>query len=202
MLTVLLALPGLLAQGDPELMLLQRWLTGSFSSEAQAAEDPDFKNIRLEMVAIWPERADGPWIYVEQTLALSIDKPYRQRVYRLSRLGPNHFQSTVYTLAEPEALIGAWRDPQRFKALAPEQLEERAGCAVFLEKGEAAFVGGTRGDDCLSTLRGAHHARSEIELFADRLISWDRGFSEDGRQVWGAEKGGYRFVRQVSADQP
>jgi hypothetical protein len=32
---------------------------------------------------------------------------------------------------------------------------------------------------------------------ADRIVSWDRGFDGDRRQVWGAEKGGYIFGRIV-----
>ena len=29
----------------------------------------------------------------------------------------------------------------------------------------------------------------------DRLLSWDRGFDAAGKQVWGAEKGPYEFLR-------
>jgi hypothetical protein len=28
------------------------------------------------------------------------------------------------------------------------------------------------------------------------MLSWDRGYNADGKQVWGAEKGGYRFVKK------
>jgi CpeT protein len=27
------------------------------------------------------------------------------------------------------------------------------------------------------------------------LLSWDRGWDVNGKQVWGAEKGGYIFVK-------
>ena len=67
-----------------DLETLVEWMTGSFSSEAQAAADPDYFDIRLQMVPIWPDRADGAWLYVEQAAASSLDQPYRQRVYRLS----------------------------------------------------------------------------------------------------------------------
>jgi hypothetical protein len=28
------------------------------------------------------------------------------------------------------------------------------------------------------------------------LLTWDQGFDKDGKQVWGAVKGGYEFKRQ------
>jgi hypothetical protein len=28
------------------------------------------------------------------------------------------------------------------------------------------------------------------------MVSWDRGFDKEGKQVWGAQKGGYRFVKK------
>jgi CpeT protein len=64
-------------------------MTGTFSSAAQAAADPDnFFDIRLQMVPIWTDRAepDGArWLYVEQASAEALDRPYRQRVYRVSK---------------------------------------------------------------------------------------------------------------------
>jgi CpeT protein len=35
-----------------------------------------------------------------------------------------------------------------------------------------------------------------VEIFADRLASWDRGWNKEDKQVWGAEKGGYVFIKQ------
>jgi hypothetical protein len=35
-----------------------------------------------------------------------------------------------------------------------------------------------------------------VTIWPDRLISWDRGWNDKGQQVWGAEKGGYIFVKQ------
>jgi hypothetical protein len=32
-------------------------------------------------------------------------------------------------------------------------------------------------------------------LQEDMMVSWDRGWNADDKQVWGAEKGGYEFVK-------
>jgi hypothetical protein len=31
------------------------------------------------------------------------------------------------------------------------------------------------------------------------MISWDRGYNDAGEQVWGAEKGGYIFLKTRDA---
>ncbi|MBK7852430.1 MAG: hypothetical protein IPJ66_15190 [Bacteroidetes bacterium] len=32
-------------------------------------------------------------------------------------------------------------------------------------------------------------------ITANELISWDRGYNDKDEQVWGAEKGGYHFIK-------
>lgn len=174
-------------------------LVGSFSSAAQAAADPEhYFDIRLHAVEIWQARGDGPWLYVEQAAATALDKPYRQRIYRLSRTDSEGWRSDVFTLADPLRFAGWWRTPERFdRALSPSKLEPRDGCSIELryDWNTDAFVGGTSGTGCASDLRGAAYATSEVELFPDRLLTWDRGFDAAGHQVWGATLGPYRFDR-------
>ena len=77
-----------------DIAVLTDFMVGSFSSAKQAEKDPEnFRDIRLEMARIWPDRDDGVWLYVEQAVATSLARPYRQRVYRLTanadaRCGP------------------------------------------------------------------------------------------------------------------
>jgi hypothetical protein len=192
------AAPGATFPGD--FARLVEWLTGSFSSAAQAAADSAYHDIRLEMVRIWPDRADGAWFYVEQAVADARDRPYRQRVYQVRQRDLSRFESVVYTLPEPRRFVQVWRSPGKldraFARLDPTDLELRGGCAIVLMKQDATcFRGSTSGRECRSSLRGADYATSEVTLTADRLISWDRGFDADGRQRWGAEKGPYVFDR-------
>jgi CpeT protein len=181
---------------DPELARLADWLTGSFSSAAQSELDADYHDIRIHAVRIWPDRDHGYWIYLEQAAAASPERPYRQRVYHLTRSGPGLFQSRVYALPDPEDHVGRWRESGPLAELGPEDLRLREGCDVLLrEAGESAFMGSTLGRHCLSSLRGASFATSEVVVLRDVLISWDRGFEGSGDQVWGAEKGPYLFKK-------
>ncbi|MBX3385347.1 MAG: chromophore lyase CpcT/CpeT [Phycisphaeraceae bacterium] len=185
-----------------EVTQLRDYLSGSFASAEQAEADPDFADIRLKVVQVWPERADGPWLYVEQAAASTLDRPYRQRVYRLIKTGANTFVSEVYTLPEPEAQwAGAWADDRPLASLSPARLSLKDGCGVALTYHycSSMFDGGTRGTACGSSLRGAAYATSEVTIWEDLMISWDRGYNEGGEQVWGSTKGGYRF-KKVSPD--
>ena len=182
-------------RGDDELRELASRMTGDFSSAAQAAADPDYYEITLRMARIWPERADGYWLYVEQAVAKAQEKPYRQRVYLVRRVEEDLFESRVFTLPEPERFVGAWKETGKFAALRPEDLAAREGCEILLRRQGDSFAGSTLGALCQSSLRGASYATSEVSIGETSLVSWDRGFDGKGEQVWGAVKGGYVFEK-------
>jgi len=80
--------------------------------------------------------------------------------------------------------------------LTPDSLSTRKGCSVFLKKTDKTrFEGSTKERDCESDLRGAKYASSKVTLTSESLESWDQGFDADGKQVWGATKGAYVFLR-------
>lgn len=173
-----------------------RWLTGSFSSAAQAAVDTSYYDIRLEMVPIWTDRVDGHWLYVEQAVASHRERPYRQRVYHVVGRGDTLVLSEVFEIPEPQRFAGDWREDEPLETLSPDSLRLREGCTVYLRMAEEGmFVGGTVGTGCASDLNGAAYATSMIVLTPDRLESWDRGFDAEGDPVWGAEGGPYIFRR-------
>ncbi|MDC0429199.1 chromophore lyase CpcT/CpeT [Phycisphaerales bacterium] len=181
---------------------LHSWLCGSFDSSAQAARDSAFRSISLNASSIWPDREDGRWLYVEQAASDSLDRPYRQRIYRVRNDAQGGLISEVFAFNDGETPpAGSWRNPEYFNSIDPALLIPREGCAVHLvatNRDEPAFTGGTIGDGCASTLSGADHATSEVRVEADAIQSWDRGFNASGTQVWGAESGPYEFIRIVT----
>jgi hypothetical protein len=183
------------AAPSPRLVRLASWMTGSFSSAAQAAQHPEeYYDIRLEMVRIWPQRDDGFWLYVEQAAAETLDEPYRQRVYHLYEDDMDRLVSDVYMLpVEPLQFAGAYRNPELLGELSPDDLELRDGCSVYMVQREESFIGSTNGRSCSSNLGGAAYATSEVTLTEDALASWDRGFDFKGVQVWGSRQGPYVF---------
>ena len=172
-------------------------MQGSFDSSEQAAQDSAYYAISLHMYPIWSER--GQYLYVEQALAAMQDKPYRQRVYELRSMEDGVVESHVYKIPADSLWVGKWRTPEAFEALALSDLEHLEGCEVRLTQvGEGHFSGATGDQTCPSVLYGASYAQSEVDVFPDRVESWDRGFDAEGNHIWGAEKGGYVFLRTTN----
>ena len=187
-------------------------LVGDFSSAEQARLDPEFREVVLHARRIWsgpshPQgTGDAVWLYVEQAMAEAQEKPYRQRVYRISELDgvrAGTVRSEVFEFKDgPERFVNCWKDGcAAIEAIGPDALVPREGCAIDLTKDGATggWTGSTHAQDCVSTLRGASWASSEVVLLPGLLETWDRGFDAAGKQVWGAVKGPYRFVRMGEA---
>lgn len=179
------------AKKDKALEELFNIMKGSYTSEKQAATDKDYFNISLKMIPIWSSK--GYYLYVEQALANKQDKPYRVRIYHLVKKGDAYI-SEIYTLKSEKDWIGKGATPVAFDKLTEADIELKQGCEVVLKKtGNKEYAGATGDKTCPSELRGAAFANSKVTITEKQLISWDQGFDKDGKQVWGAEKGGYIF---------
>ena len=177
-----------------ELLKLAAYMEGSFSTQKQSINDTNYFDIRLQMKRIWKDRTDGIWLYVEQAVSTAQQKPYRQRVYHVTQIGKNKFESAVYTMENPLRFAGDYKKDNALSGLTPDSLKSRDGCSVFLTKNKKGYyVGATKGKDCPSDLRGAKYATSEVKVYRNKIISWDRGWGEKDEQIWGATNGGYIF---------
>jgi hypothetical protein len=188
--------PDLAPAGPPAADVVAAWLTGTFDSRAQAAADMRYREIALRICPVELPAYGARVLYVEQ--AVVGNAPYRQRVYVVDDDGgPGRAVSRVFELARPSAVVGLCDAPAGRTIADGGELTERVGCAVHLVASEdgAAFAGGTDGRGCASALSGATYATSEVTLTATKLRSWDRGFDDAGRQVWGATAGPYEFLR-------
>jgi hypothetical protein len=184
------------AQRTRALEQLATTMAGSYTSAAQAQADSSYFEIELEMVRIWPKRRDGAWFYVEQATAASKEKPYRQRVYHLHEVNDSTFVSRILTIKGGAALFGAYKDPVKLATLSPDSLVALEGCDITLQQRGQGYAGSTVEGRCPSTREGAAFTTSEVMLYPDRMVSWDRGWDTRGEQVWGATKGGYIFIKR------
>lgn len=173
-------------------------MTGTFDSGLQAQSNSKYYNISLHMYPMWTDRTDGRWLYVEQAVASNPAEPYRQRMYQVLKTSKG-YESRVFELPDPENSVGAWKGGTSVDNLSPEDLILREGCTVYLDYNSqtGTFEGKTKSGQCLSSLRGATYAESEVVIHPDYIQSWDRGFDANGQQVWGATDGPYVFRRSV-----
>jgi CpeT protein len=173
-------------------------LSGEFDSSAQAAEMNSYYNVHLWGCAAEAPQLDGVALYIEQALSTDQGSPYRQRLYLLSELelgenGESRARSEIYKFISPSSLIGSCAEGV-VPTFDVSDLELRDGCEVDLIWTGDSFEGGTEGHDCSST-NGGDYSVSDIELFDDRIESWDRGYYDSGVQAWGSTAGPYIFDR-------
>jgi hypothetical protein len=195
LLTGLVQAP-VIAQRTRGLEQLALTMAGSYTSAEQAKADTNYFEIELEMVRIWPKHTDGAWFYVEQATAESKAKPYRQRVYHLQQVDDSTFTSSILSIKGGASWFGAYADPEKLATLPADSLVAMDGCAITLHRRGTIYVGSTHERDCPNQRSGARYATSEVTVLPDRMISWDRGYNAAGEQVWGAEKGGYVFLKK------
>jgi hypothetical protein len=185
---------------------LALWLTGRFDTKDQAARDDSYRQISLDICEVTSEL--GPRsLYVEQAIVGAA--PYRQRLYIVEAIDGTSARSLVYELANPKAVVGLCSREQK-PSFAVADAVPRAGCFVEMHWVNDHFQGhtpdrawdGTKfvpnedAERCASSLQGASYAASSVDLWDNLLRSWDQGFDDKGKQVWGATKGGYEFVRR------
>lgn len=169
-------------------------MQGHYSSEKQSKTDTDYYNISLRMIPIWKQK--GHYLFVEQAIFDKQDKPYRVRIYKVSQRSANEFISEIYTLKNEKDWIGKWATPDVYDQLTESDIELKQGCEVVLKReGKNKFTGATGDKTCPSELRGASWANSKVTVLENEILSWDQGFDKEGKQVWGATKGGYQFIK-------
>ncbi|MEI6312258.1 MAG: chromophore lyase CpcT/CpeT [Bacteroidota bacterium] len=176
--------------------LVDHYMSGSFSNDVQSKSDTNFFHISLRMKPIWKEKTDARYIYVEQAIYDNQQKPYRQRIYKVTQLTDTSFLSEIYSLKNPLQYAGEWKKKEAFTSFNTDSMYTRIGCGVTIIKRADNYIGSTEGNKCTSELRGATYATTEVTLMPNMLISWDRGYDNNGKQVWGSEHGGYRFEKK------
>lgn len=182
-----------MSQDSKSLKELVTIMQGHYSSEAHSKRDSSYFNISLRMVPIW--KSKGHYLYVEQAMFSQQDKPYRVRVYKISQR-ESDFMSEIYTLKNEKEWIGKWKNPETLELISESDLELKKGCEVILKRDSyQKFIGSTGIKTCASELRGATYATSKVNVYGNKIVSWDQGFDANGKQVWGAEKSGYEFVK-------
>jgi hypothetical protein len=184
---------------DEELEQLSEWMSGSFDTFDQVAQDEaansTYKHTRATLrifpVTIAGMSERGRTLYIEQAVAETPEKPYRQGVYFLSRDERGAIIMRNFKLSNPNEFIGGWKDPAKLKALTSDRLLPINGCDITLtrqnEHRYLAVVGlhGT----CKSSLRGATHMISHGEITPDYQITLDQGFDDAGNSRWGPPPG-------------
>jgi hypothetical protein len=182
---------------------------GSFTTVEQSARDPLYGVAEAEIVRIWPKRTDGVWLYQEQALlgdrpdALDSgakERPYFARVIHSVEAAPGIVTRTVHRIKDAAKVQGAWKKAEPLASLSPDDLLP-SECTINVERVAEKFWRSTSAK-CPNAYKGAAYAVSLGVTVEGRYANWDRGFANDGKQVWGPSGGGYIFVRKLVGTTP
>ncbi|PRQ16834.1 putative chromophore lyase CpcT/CpeT [Rosa chinensis] len=181
-----------------------RSLSGEKFSKDQAARDPDhYFNIRMSSCPA-AEMVDGSKVlYFEQAFWRSPKKPFRQRFYMVKPC-PKELKCDV------EVSSYAIRDAEEYKNFCDRSKDQRplpeeviGDIAEHLttvhlkrcERGKRClYEGSTPPASFPNSWNGASYCTSELAILKNNEIhSWDRGYNDEGNQVWGPKEGPYEF---------
>jgi CpeT protein len=181
---------------SPDLHKFASWLQGTYTTTAEAKADTSRNDVTLRIVPIWPQKTDAYWFYVEQAMTYKQEKPYRTAVLRISELNGN-IESKNYKLPHKEFYYGAWKDPSSLSGrITDTSIAPDAVCSIYFQrKNRRKFKGGTGDAKCPNTRKGASYFTNECYLTKSVFYSWDRGWSQEGKVVWGPEDRGYEFIK-------
>jgi hypothetical protein len=176
---------------------LARMLSGSFSNQAQAFENPPlYGNI---LVRIRPIPHLQPCsLLLEQAYAIVPNEPYRVRVLRPGYLEDGRLSILNYAICSPERFYGAVEAPSRIAELAEADLKLLSGCTYWVDKTSEGFVGKVEpGCNCKVSRKGRDsYLLSEFELTPQSMQTIDRGYDPvTHERLWGSIAGPFRFEK-------
>jgi hypothetical protein len=192
--------------------LLAAWLSGSFNSHAQCAAEAasgademralvaqhaEHADVRMHAVPVWTDREDGRWLYVERERANRPGSAYFERVVHVHFDGHALVSDTYLLPGDEHRFDGAWRTPKALADVDVGSLVLRAGSRLHWSRTTGGtFSGVPEYGSCSSVLQGATHATSRMTVSSSRITSWDQGFDDAGKQVWGVTSGPYVLDRE------
>lgn len=172
-------------------------LQGRYDNVDQPNTDASHSTVLVTVVPVLDGRSDGHWLYVEQAMSLKPDRPYAQRVYHLRGGEEGEVLAEVFTIDKPGRFVQGW-EGDKLAALDHAALRPLAGCTLYLRPEGDGWTGSTRGKACESKRGGASYTTAEVTVDADGMRTWDRGYTADDKEVWGA-KAPYEFTRRGEA---
>lgn len=168
---------------DTELKELFTLMQGSFDSKIESKIDSSYYNISLHMYPICEDK--GHFIYAEQALNSMQNKPNRQRIYEVTRTSDSTFSFAIYKLDVNSLWIGKWKIPKAFDSINLKDIALKEDYDVVLKRiSYNHFMGKTGDASCVRTMHAMSLARSEVEIFEDKIMSWNCSFDAIGKYLW------------------
>ena len=178
-------------------------ISGKFSTRFNQTIDSTKDDVLVRTI-VFKRTPNVVWLYTQQGEFLKgTYYPYRQRVYAVERIDEYYIRLTIYGFKDDKAYYGVLDDTT--SSLRPEEwlqnipsdgLVVKEGCDVVIWKDNLnAFRGSTKDKDCKGSFGGASYTTSEFVIYPHEVISWERGWDDNGNQKWGPKKSPYIYSK-------
>ncbi|XP_043723652.1 chromophore lyase CRL, chloroplastic-like [Telopea speciosissima] len=178
-------------------------LSGEKFSRDQASRDPD-NYFNLRMLTCPAAEMDGSKVlYLEQAFWRTPQKPFRQR-FSMVKPCPKEMKCDVelssYAIRDAEEYKNFCDRPKDQRPLPEEVIGDIAEhlTTIYLKRCERGkrclYEGSTPPGGFPNSWNGATYCTSELSVLKNGEIqTLDRGYEDDGNQVWGVKGGPYEF---------
>jgi hypothetical protein len=172
-------------------------LVGIMDTSAQAEENPQSPDVRMTTCVIQllgvENQIDSTYLYQEQALSDKLKEPYRQRFLEIRFVEEeDKVESIAFKPLQSSKWINFCDRPQNQRNINLDDVGEVV-CSVSLRQLMTIYIGETPPEGCATNVQGAVTITNTVILHSQGMDTWDRGFDEEGNQVWGAENEGYQF---------
>jgi hypothetical protein len=178
------------------LLRLIRLLSGGFSNQTQAYENPPlFAHILVHFRPL-PQLEAGS-LLLEQSYAIDPMVPYRIRVLR-PRISEGQIIIDNQSIKDPQRFWGSVHDEGRRALIETSDLMPLPGCSYVVKEKSEGFIGEVEpGCRCLVERKGTTaYLVSSFEINDSMMWTIDRGHDpQTHEQQWGAQAGPFEFQR-------
>jgi hypothetical protein len=190
---------------NSELITLGKYLAGEFENEPQAQAEPVwYVHLRLWLRPVPLFLEDSIAIFAEQASIVSLEQPYRSRLWRLRQIDAGKLQVQHYMFNDLKSVQGAGRNPD---ILAKIRLED----LTFLPKCNLTVTVNACGDNqyqfiaqpesaqrCQFNYQGiSYQVELGFEVTSNSLKTYDKGIDPTtDKGIWGALLGPYQYEKK------
>ena len=162
-------------------------MTGHYSNQAQAQalDNPLYREQNLVIVPIWEEKRRGEnWFYLGWFASGRLEQSLGEIIFRVERHSRDSFLATYYLIKENYPL--EWQKQDAFGFLSPQELELGQGCLAYLTEVEVGKVIWEASDFCKHTVSDqiAHH-RIKFVIEAPALKSFTHFYDTNKALIFG-----------------
>lgn len=180
-------------------------ISGRFSSYPQTLVDTTKSDVLIRTKYLFEK--DGYSLFYTQQgeWYKEIFYPYRQRIYKTKNEG-SHIILEIHTIDVPYDVMSEGEtsfvvdEKKIIQSLENGGMVKKQGCdieliQVYSQNGKPILYGSTNEKDCVATFNGSTYTEVQFLIFPKYLISWERGYDNNGKQVWGPEESPYIFFK-------